>query len=89
MSGESYSTDCPRCGFKDGLRGYRDWKPYDQVSATCISCGFRIDTVTEIATLLEVNEVREEQGLVPIAELTKPLEDCTKYGYEPVEKKEE
>ena len=84
MSGESYNDDCPRCGGKGTLNGYRDWKPYDQISATCISCGFRINTVTEIATLLEVNEVREGQELAPILELAKPLEEWLKWGYEPV-----
>lgn len=89
MSGESYSTDCPRCGGLVTLQGYRDWKPYDQISATCINCGLRIDTITEIATLLEVNEVREEQGLPPILELTKPLKDWLEWGYEPIVIKKE
>lgn len=88
MSGESYSTDCPRCGAKDALQGYRDWKPYDQVSALCLVCGFRVSTVTEIATLDEVNEEREEkylggQELTPLKELAKPLEEWLKWGYEP------
>jgi len=86
MSGESYSETCPRCGEVAGLYGYRDWKPYDQLSATCASCGFRIDTVTEIATLLEVNETREEQGLAPISELAKPLQEWLDWGYEPIAK---
>lgn len=88
MSGESYSTDCPRCGVEDALQGYRDWKPYDQVSAICINCGFRVDTVTEIATLLEVNEVREEHDLASLEELAKPLMEWLESGDEPVAKKE-
>lgn len=82
MSGESYDTDCPRCG--GTLAGYRDWKPYDQVSAICLDCGLRVDTVTEIATLDEVNEARAEQEFAPIMELKKPLEEWLKSGYEPV-----
>lgn len=86
MSGENYETDCPRCGVGSALQGYRDWKPYDQVSATCINCGFRISTVTEIATLLEVNEMREETEFAPIEELAKPLQEWLEWGYEPVVK---
>ncbi len=88
MSGESFTEDCPRCGGEQTLYGSRDWKPYDQISATCINCGFRISTITEIATLLEVNETREELEFTPIEELTKPLEEWMKWGYEPVAKKE-
>ena len=86
MSGENYITSCPRCGgsrFSD----YRDWKPYDQVDAICLDCGFKVDTITEIATLLEVNIAREEQEFAPIEELAKPLEDWLKWEYEPVVKK--
>lgn len=87
MSGSSDTTECPRC---DGrLDTYNDWKPFDVVSGLCLNCGFNYATVVdELLTLEIVNNLREEQGLLPLVKLATPLvswlENCK--GYEPEEK---
>lgn len=87
MSGTSSTNTCPRCGGSN-LQCYSDYKPHDVVSGICFDCGFRYDTVAEIATLLEVNEERGGHDLAPIEELAKPLEEWLKWGYEPKVSKE-
>ena len=88
MSGSSDSQDCPRCGGDDTLMTYSDWRPHDYVSGTCLQCGYDYHTVTGMQTLEEVNELRLNIELEPLAELVKPTEDWLASGYEPVVKKE-
>ena len=92
MSGSSSSQDCPRCGGVDTVQTYSDWRPYDQVEGFCRDCGFAWQTNARIASLAEVNEVREdwndnlddEETKLPIlTQLAKPVEEWLKWGQEP------
>ena len=83
MSGCSGNQDCPRCGGKDALQTYSDWKPHDVTSGNCVQCGYGYDTNGYVATLAEVNEQRLELELEPLAELAKPTQEWLGYGQEP------
>lgn len=80
MSGCSYDSVCSRCGGK--MLCSSDWKPFDMVTGICLDCGFRIDTVTKLATLKEVNEERELFELEPIKNLKQPTQEWIESGYE-------
>lgn len=71
MSGTSYSTHCPSCGNEDSVMAYSDYKPYETVSGECTECGFSYWTKPEQMTLEEVNDLREQMDLEPLAELVK------------------
>ena len=57
MSGTSYVTICPECR-KETLVAYCNYKPYDNVSGTCLNCGFGYYTKEE---KLSKKELREQQ----------------------------
>jgi len=61
---------------------YSDWKPFDAVTGICLDCGFRINTVTQLASLKEVNEERELFELEPVKSLKQPTQGWIKGGYE-------
>ena len=58
MSGVSSSISCPICG--EDMDVYSDWKPIDNVSGSCVGCGFAYRTITEQMSLKEINELRKE-----------------------------
>ena len=80
MSGSSYSETCPRCGGK--MMCYSDWKPHDYVCGVCYDCGFTYDTKSRVNTLEAINELRQQDGLEPLAELKKPTDEWLSSGYE-------
>jgi Zn ribbon nucleic-acid-binding protein len=67
MSGSSYYSQCPMCGGQ--MDCYADWKPYDIVSANCLNCGFEYYTVEGQLSLEEVNSIRADYELEPLAQL--------------------
>ena len=69
MSSHSYSQDCPECGSVDSLMCVADNRPYDSNSAECVECGFTYWTERGQMELSEVNEMREDRELKPLAEL--------------------
>lgn len=75
MSGTSSTEDCPRCGAKDSLQSYADWKPFNYYGAECTECGLCITTSVSVANLKEVNERRIEDGKPPLKRLSPPSED--------------
>jgi len=83
MSGLSNIEVCPRCG--GVLQTYSDWKPYERVSGFCLNCGFTYNTISTLASLSEVNEVRaemdDEEEYPQLAELSKPLADWVNSGW--------
>ena len=60
MSGTSYTANCPRCGGKETIVGYADWRPFDMVDGICLRCGFRYYTKMEIADKETLKEARKE-----------------------------
>jgi len=80
MSGTSYDDVCPRCG--GTISCYSDRKPYDQVMGFCLDCGFRYSTITDIASLEEVNEQREDFEMKPLKRLRKPTREWLDAGLE-------
>ena len=69
MSGCSDSQDCPKCGSRDSLKTYTDYKPIDSVSGECLECGFEYHVVEGQMDLEETNERREDYGLEPLTQL--------------------
>jgi len=57
MSGHSYEASCPNCN--SSMNCYTDHKPFDNVSGTCINCGFQFWTQSSQMTLSDLNELRE------------------------------
>ena len=70
MSGYSETTMCPRCG-TESLDVSID---RDDVSGTCLECGYEYHTVNRVMTLEEVNEERVEMELEVLTELKRPVE---------------
>lgn len=73
MSGCGYTSTCMKCGAE--MDCYADWKPYDISSAECLSCGFEYHTQEGQLTLEEVNSRRADQGLEPLKQLAKQIEE--------------
>lgn len=69
MSSHSYSQDCPICQSKDSLMICSNNRPYPSDSGECITCGFTYWTEKGYMDLDEVNEMREDRGLVPLDKL--------------------
>ena len=73
MSGWSDSFTCPNCG-SENTRNSGDYKPIDSVSGNCFDCGFYYFTEIGYNTLEELNELRVENGDIPLTELPKQEE---------------
>ena len=65
MSGTSYLIDCPRCGCKETLHCYADWKPHDGVSGLCLQCGYAYYTELMRADLEELDAQRKDYEFTP------------------------
>lgn len=65
MSGHSDVTTCPNCG-GENMNICCDYKPFDQVSGTCMDCGFFYYTEVKQMTLKVLNSEREEYDLEPL-----------------------
>ena len=74
MSGTSDFQDCPKCGSKDSLKTYSDYKPYDISNGDCLECGFCFYTKEDQSTLEEVNELRVDYDLPPLEKLKEQKE---------------
>jgi rubredoxin len=72
MSTIQTNWDCPRCGAKDGLTRVDDAVP-SRSFGYCLECGFHYETLEGVHSLGEVNEMREESDLPPLATLALPL----------------
>ena len=70
MSGYSESQDCPRCDSKDSLEASIDC---NDVSGTCLECGYEYHTVHSVLDLETVNEERMEMEVELLKELKPPV----------------
>lgn len=71
MSGYSEAVDCDRCGSTESLERSVD---RDDISGSCMECGYEYHTETKILTLEELNEERVGMEMEPLKELKKPVE---------------
>lgn len=68
MSGNGYTSTCPKCG--SSMQSYSDWKPYDWCEHECFECGFYLIPQIGRMTLKEVNERRlDNDELKPLKKL--------------------
>ena len=59
MSGESHSSDCPRCLSRIGYEVSTDWKPFDNLSSICYECGFSTHTSLYVLCKAELLDERK------------------------------
>ena len=60
MSGNSYSSDCARCGGKDTLHCSIETRPFEYNSADCLNCGFSYYPKVLVLKKDELKELRKK-----------------------------
>jgi len=71
LSGSSYTANCPRCGGKETIEAYSDWKPFDSVSGICLRCGFTYWTQLSITPKDELDVQRAEYDNIEFDKMSK------------------
>ena len=79
MSGNSYSSDCGRCGGKETLYCSVETKLFEYSSADCLKCGFCYFTKISVLKKDEIKDLRKQINF-KLKKLTKQeLNSCKEF----------